>query len=513
MDPETIAGRYRVVRAIGRGGMGTVWLCRDEVLDREVAVKRIGALPGEESRSTARAMREARVAAALNHEHAVSVYDVVDHDERTWLVMEYLPSRTLAEIVAAEGALEPQRVAFIGAQVADALDTAHGLGIVHRDIKPGNVLVGPGDVAKISDFGIARGHTDLSLTQTGMMTGTPGYFAPELARGGDPSFASDAWALGATLYAAVEGRTPYSIEANPLAVLSAITRDDPRPTERAGPLAPVIARLMDREPERRWSMDRTREELRTIARGVPQAVGSRTAVIGVPAAPAEAAAHGSASPPGEPPTQTAPTDDDRWLWSDRTEQADDRPPRRRAGWWPWGIAVVVLLLVTGLGLAAWAAFAPNDDSAQTGTSAGRKPSGPAHSGPAHSTPTAQESPTTSSSPTGTTTASTTPPAGGSPAEAESFVSDYFTLVPGNLDAGWAELSPEFQQSMGRSTYDGFWTSIDSVDVSNVRATSATTVDYTIVYHESNGGTSTEQKQISLVRSGSSYLISGDQSQG
>ena len=178
MPPDTIAARYRVLRPIGRGGMGTVWLCLDEVLSREVAVKQMGALPGEDAKSTTRATREARVSAALNHENAVSVFDVVDHDGGTWLVMEYFPSQTLADLISSEGALSPARVAHIGEQVAAALASAHGLGIVHRDVKPGNVLVGEGDIAKISDFGIARAHTDLSLTQTGMMTGTPGYFSP-----------------------------------------------------------------------------------------------------------------------------------------------------------------------------------------------------------------------------------------------------------------------------------------------------------------------------------------------
>ena len=142
MPPETIADRYRVLRPIGRGGMGTVWLCLDEVLSREVAVKQMGALPGEDTRSTTRAMREARVSAALNHENAVAVFDVVDHDGGTWLVMEYFPSQTLADLISSEGALTPARVAHIGEQVAAALASAHGLGIVHRDVKPGNVLVG-----------------------------------------------------------------------------------------------------------------------------------------------------------------------------------------------------------------------------------------------------------------------------------------------------------------------------------------------------------------------------------
>ena len=199
MESQRIADRYLVLRAIGRGGMGVVWLCRDEVLGREVAVKQIGGLPGEPEVETMRAMREARSAAALNHPNVVAVYDVVNHDGRPWLVMEYVDGQTLAEILAVEGRLPPQQVAGIGALLADALDRAHERGIVHRDVKPGNVLVDRGGRPKVSDFGIARGHGDDQLTQTGFVSGTPGYLSPELARGGDPDPASDVWALGATL--------------------------------------------------------------------------------------------------------------------------------------------------------------------------------------------------------------------------------------------------------------------------------------------------------------------------
>src|SRR5688500_6955682 len=156
MALERIAGRYRVERAAGRGGMGTVWLCTDEVLGRQVAVKQVGTLPGETTLDLARAMREARSSAALNHRNVVSVYDAVEEGDHIWLVMEYVQGRTLAELVAEEGALSPEQVARIGAQVADGLAAAHARGTIHRDVKPGNILVGDDGTAKISDFGIAR---------------------------------------------------------------------------------------------------------------------------------------------------------------------------------------------------------------------------------------------------------------------------------------------------------------------------------------------------------------------
>src|SRR5664280_1159892 len=266
MQPQLIAGRYRVLRAIGRGGMGTVWLCRDQVLGREVAVKQIGALPGESATETKRAMREARSAAALNHPNAVAVYDVVDHDSRPWLVMEYVEGQTLADEIARDGQLSPQRVADIGAQLAGALARAHERRIVHRDIKPGNVLIDKAGRPKISDFGIARGHGDEQLTQVGFITGTPGYLSPELARGGDPHPASDVWALGATLYTAVEGQPPYEPRSNPIALLRAIATERPRPMTHAGVLAPAIDAMMHEDPARRWDMATSAKRLGRIAR-------------------------------------------------------------------------------------------------------------------------------------------------------------------------------------------------------------------------------------------------------
>ena len=227
MPPETIAGRYRVEREVGRGGMGSVWLCRDELLGRVVAVKQVGRLPGESTPDLARAMREARSSAALNHRNVVAVYDAIEEGDHIWLVMEYVPGRTLSQIVAADGPLPPERAAWIGAQVADGLAAAHARGTVHRDVKPGNILVTDDDVAKISDFGIARTHGDATLTQSGMVTGTPAYFSPELARGDEASPASDVWALGATLYAAVEGHGPYPDQPNALALLSTIAAERP----------------------------------------------------------------------------------------------------------------------------------------------------------------------------------------------------------------------------------------------------------------------------------------------
>ncbi len=503
MQPDEISGRYRVVRAIGRGGMGTVWLCRDEVLRRDVAVKQMGALPGEDTESTTRAMREARVTAAMNHKNAVAVFDVVDYDHGTWLVMEYFPSQTLAELIHAEGALPPQRVAHIGAQVAAALAAAHGLGIVHRDIKPGNILVGRDDVAKISDFGIARGHTDMSLTQTGMMTGTPGYFSPELARGGDPSFASDAWALGATLFTAVEGEPPYPNQENPLAMLSAITRDEPPQPGRAGSLAPVIESLMQQDASQRWSMERAHQALTEVAEGGQVDGHTRIFATGDDAAAASAPTVAEAAPAAGTAAGAGDGFTSQWATSQTAEPEPPPERRRRAGWW---VAALAALVVIGLGAAAWAAFSPDSGSSPQASGSTTSRNSPTKSTEEQTT-TPPTSPTesTQSSPESPTESTTKTQGGGSAAKAEAFVSNYYTLVPGDTDAGWAELSPSFQQQTGRDSYDSFWGSYNSVDVSNVQAVSPTVVNYTISYD----GSTPENKQITLVKDGSSYLINSD----
>ncbi|MEO5651349.1 MAG: serine/threonine-protein kinase, partial [Marmoricola sp.] len=254
MQPELIGDRYRVEAAIGQGGMGTVWLCRDERLHRVVAVKQVGLLPGESVTDSARALREARSSAALSHPNVVTIYDVVEDSGHLWLVMEHVPGRSLSEVIKQDGPLDPATVADIGAQIAGGLAALHAAGTTHRDVKPGNVLIRGDGVAKISDFGISRTTGDQTLTGAGLVTGTPSYFSPELARGSEPSPADDVWALGATLYAAVEGHPPYANRTNPVAVLHDIVTGPPPPPQRAEFLEPALTRMLDRDPESRWAM-------------------------------------------------------------------------------------------------------------------------------------------------------------------------------------------------------------------------------------------------------------------
>ena len=253
-----IADRYRLVRQLGAGGMGVVWEARDERLHRQVAVKQLRHQPGLTDDETdvvvQRAMREARINARLEHPYAVSVFDVVEHEGSPCIVMELVPSMPLSEVMRELGALAPTEAARTGSQVAAALAVAHGLGIVHRDVKPGNVLIGDDGAARICDFGISRAFGDTALTMTGMITGTPAYLAPEVARGEEASFASDVYSLGATLYAAVEGAPPFGTEGNAIAVLYRVTAGELKPPERAGALGPLLVAMMSADPRDRPSM-------------------------------------------------------------------------------------------------------------------------------------------------------------------------------------------------------------------------------------------------------------------
>ncbi|CUR60200.1 Protein kinase [metagenome] len=255
-----IAGRYVLDREIGRGGMGVVWLAHDQVLGRDVAIKRIAQGAATDA-STERAQREARLAATLNHPHVVSVLDLVVDGDEQWLVMEYVEGVTLTELVRRHGPLAPDDAALVFSRVADALAAAHASGIVHRDVKPSNILVGADGLVKLSDFGIARSTGDESLTQTGMLIGSPAYLAPEVATGSSASAASDVWSLGASLYLALTGTPAYESEGNVLATLHRIVNEPPPRPDDAGWLGPLLEGTMTTDPRGRWQMSQVREFL------------------------------------------------------------------------------------------------------------------------------------------------------------------------------------------------------------------------------------------------------------
>ncbi len=252
---RVIAGRYRLEAPIGRGAMGVVWRARDQLLDRDVALKevQIAETLTDEERVNAyqRTLREAKTAARLNHPGVVTVYDVAEDRGAPWIVMQLVSAQSLDQLLAASGPLSPRRAAEVGRQLLSALSVAHAAGVMHRDVKPSNVLLGQDDRAVLTDFGIATFQGDPRLTQTGMVMGSPGFTAPERIRGEDATPASDLWSLGATLFAAVEGHGPFEKRGGAITTMSAIINEDAPLAPTAGALGPVIAALLRREPSDR----------------------------------------------------------------------------------------------------------------------------------------------------------------------------------------------------------------------------------------------------------------------
>ncbi|SCF08207.1 Serine/threonine protein kinase [Micromonospora purpureochromogenes] len=255
MQQLLVAGRYRLLELVGSGGMGRVWLARDEMLHRDVAVKEV--VPpnwldeAERDELRLRTLREARTAARLNHPNVVRLYDVVHDRDSPWIVMEYVPSRSVQQILTADGPLQPGRVAGIGLAVLAALRAAHAAGVLHRDVKPHNVLVADDGRVMLTDFGLATfDGGDGLMTGPGLVLGSPQFVAPERARDGVSDPRTDLWSLGATLYAAVEGQSPYA-RSTAMATLSALATEPPDPVRRAGPLRPVLEGLLQRDPWRR----------------------------------------------------------------------------------------------------------------------------------------------------------------------------------------------------------------------------------------------------------------------
>ncbi|MER7483090.1 serine/threonine-protein kinase [Streptomyces sp. NPDC126510] len=270
MQGLLVAGRYRLAESIGSGGMGRVWRAHDEVLHRSVAIKELTAAlyvsESEQAILLARTRAEARAAARINHSAVVTVHDVLEHDGRPWIVMELVEGRSLADAVKEEGRVEPREAARIGLWVLRALRAAHTAGVLHRDIKPGNVLLGSDRRVLLTDFGIAQIEGDTTITRTGEVVGSVDYLAPERVRGQDPGPSSDLWALGATLYTAVEGRSPFR-RTTPLTTMQAVVEEEAAELRHAGPLAPVITALLRKDPANRPDVPEAEHMLAEAAEG------------------------------------------------------------------------------------------------------------------------------------------------------------------------------------------------------------------------------------------------------
>jgi serine/threonine protein kinase len=438
--------------------MGAVWLGQDEVLGREVALKRVGVAPGGGSPDLERAEREARLAARLNHPHVVAVYDLVTEDHEQWLVMEYVEGSTLAALVARDGALSPDQAATVLGQVADALAAAHAAGIVHRDVKPSNILVAPDGQVKLSDFGIARAEADASLTQTGLVTGSPAYLSPEVASGQQATDASDVWSLGATLYHALAGHPPYEIGDNLLGALYRIVHEEPPRLPSAGWLAPLLEATMCHEPAERWSMAEVR---RFLVAGPSRPVRPSPRRAPVAAEPEPTQLLSRAVPP----------------------VAGTR--KRRGSALPVALVVVAVVVVAALG---WLAFTFGDNGDPDGgpSSASSKPSG------------------RDSSSSGATPEVTA-------AGMEAFVEEYLATVTSDPKEAWDDLTPAFQEQSGNfGQYQGFWKTIESAQVMSVTADpDSRQVMYTVEYVRDDGSSTTDEVTLRLEGTDDGYLIAAE----
>ncbi|MFD5476149.1 serine/threonine-protein kinase [Streptomyces hawaiiensis] len=299
-----LAGRYRLGNVLGRGGMGTVWRAQDETLGRTVAVKELR-FPSnideeEKRRLITRTLREAKAIARIRNKSAVTVFDVVQEDDRPWIVMELVEGKSLAEAIREDGLLEPKRAAEVGLAVLDVLRSAHREGILHRDVKPSNVLIAEDGRVVLTDFGIAQVEGDPSITSTGMLVGAPSYISPERARGHKPGPAADLWSLGGLLYAAVEGAPPYD-KGSAIATLTAVMTEPLEEPKNAGPLKDVIYGLLTKDPAQRLDDAGARAMLNSVLRAPeksePEPMDA-TKVVPLPAQPDRSSGRSSSSGAG-----------------------------------------------------------------------------------------------------------------------------------------------------------------------------------------------------------------------
>ncbi|MBC3193462.1 serine/threonine protein kinase [Pseudonocardia sp. C8] len=487
--PETrrIGNRYRLDERIGAGAMGAVWRGTDELLNRTVAVKELlaAALPSadqmEESRQ--RILREGRIGARLQHAHVISMFDVVVHDERPWLVMEYLPSRSLAAVLAEKGPMSPTEAAAIGRQVADGLAAAHTAGVVHRDIKPGNVLIAEDGRSKITDFGVSRAVDDVQLTRTGVIAGTPAFLAPEVARGQEPTAASDVFALGATLYAAVEGEPPFGLDENAYALLHKVATGAISPPTQAGPLTALLMRLLSNDPAERPSAAQARDALARIAAGQSVAglatPSSATAVMDASDSGAKAEAEGAGTVVDSPAVrapQVIPGGGNGGRPRGAAAAAGGGRRRRL----PIVLAAVAALLVVGGGIAF--GVLTNSESPP-----------PVAAPPTSATPATSAAPTTPPTTSATPTPTPTPTTGtGQVQNPVAFVQNYYRMLPGDIAGAFARLSPQAQSASGGfEAYRSFYSGMRTVYAENLRNAGPNTVTATVVFMRTDGSTSRE----------------------
>jgi eukaryotic-like serine/threonine-protein kinase len=495
--------------------MGVVWEAWDERLERRVALKQLhrqsGASTVEAGLANKRAMREARLTARLNHPHAVPVFDVVEQEGQLWLIMQFIPSITLADVLKAGGPLQPYEAAQVGAEVGSALAAAHAVGIIHRDVKPGNILIADDGTALISDFGIAHALGDATLTTRGLVHGTPAYLAPEVARGGEADFASDVFSLGATLYGAVEGTPPFGTNENSIALLHRVASGQFPAPRRSGALTPVIVEMLSSDPEARPSMKTVADNLTQWARGIPSGASGQTLT---PPAPGEAAT-GEAGDPGwskTHPVTPSGRESTTTPAPDNSDQRSPEPPRRR------GIAAAVAIVaLLGIGILVTALLVDDRTGSPTAGSGQSSSAAPQSTrlstAPRSSTPSASSTPQRDPSPTATArtsarrpsqsrspTSAPTVQAAPTAAQLRQAITSYYALMPRNTDAAWPRMTASYQTNHagGRQAYQRFWDAINKITVSDVRGVPPSSAQATITYYFKDGRVVRERTGYGLV---------------
>ena len=546
-----LAGRYRLVDRIATGGMGSVWEAWDELLHRRVAVKQLLPQPGlskdDAAMARSRVIREARITARLHHPHAVTLYDVIEQDGQPCLVLQYVPSHSLSSLLAERGPLPVAFVARIGAEVASALAAAHLVGIIHRDVKPSNVLIASDGAAKLTDFGISHAAGDISLTSTGMVTGTPAFLAPEVARGAPSGFPADVFSLGATMYAALEGAPPFGIDQNPMATLHKVASGEVIPPRRSGPLTAVLLQMLAAEPAERPGMSDIARVLAGQADGSAQLRAAHPTTIALP--PRTIRDWPTNVQPGAPLVRPAPVP--------LPPAPIPSPVRRRRS--RGGLLAVAIALV--LSVAAFGAFllfgrtagghaaasasaqpslgttsstasttgsptsrsqapsstravlAPKTTAPRSGSRAVIPPAPATSSVSRTSTSKVQPRTTTTASPTAAPTPSTSKltsstsrssPAAPPPTSAQlaGAITDYYALLPGDTDHAWASLTSKYQADTAKSRqyYQRFWDSVQRVVASRPHGATPDTAEATITYYFKSGKVAVEPTVYSLVRS-------------
>ncbi|MEQ6902580.1 serine/threonine-protein kinase [Nocardioides sp. YIM 152588] len=489
MGISRVGDRYTLEREIGRGASGPVWLGRDDVLGREVALKRLGTPAGTGPMDTVRAEREARLAARVNHPHVVAIFDLVESDGDRWLVMEHVPGTTLAERIRTGGALAPPAAAAVLVQAAEALAAAHEAGIVHRDVKPSNILIDREGTVKLSDFGIARAVADATLTQAGLVTGSPAYLAPEIATGGSATAASDVWAFGATLYHALAGRPPYeTTDDNVLATLYRIVNEPPPRLSSAGWLAPLLEVTLNQDPRQRPTMADIVAYLR--ARVAESHGPESTAVLPT-----------MAPPPPRPPRSTPPTTATASLppVPPRRPRPEEAPPARGDRARP-GVLVLAAALVVAIAVVGGLLLVTGGGNDGDGTGAAAQVAGSAKTKKAKKSTEAEPSTSAPTSPT--TTAAEQPTVG----EMKAFARTYVTTAAADPAAGFTYLTPAYQAAS--PDYTEFWGAVQSPRIRAVWADpDALTVSYNYAYWL-GGQRRVERVTLKLVQDGDRLLIAG-----